>query len=396
MNILTNLIHQVSTTFQYVQLMDLLDILIVSIFIYLVIILLKRTKSYFVISGLIILFAIYSLSYALQLQLTTTILKYFFTFSAVIIVILFQKEWRSFFEWISILGMFGGRKNAKPKAVDVLIKTIYESIVYLAQHSVGALIIMPGLQRVDHFIEGGVVLNGRVSTPLLLSLFDASSPGHDGGVVIENDLIKRFSTHLPLADKPIAERGTRHRAALGLAERCDAFIIVVSEERGEISIARNGVLQKVSIEEFHQKLEEFYKVEKERSTMETWKMWLLHHTKEKFIAVCVAIILWFLLIFQVGVVNKEFDTAIQFKYLPNDVEVQEIVPNTINITVSGKSSDFNALSPDKIITTIDASKLSEGWNKIAITEDNIQKPQNVSVVKITNKTVWFLLKHKTD
>ena len=214
--------------------------------------------------------------------------------------------------------------------------------------------------------------------------------------ILEDDRVKRFSTHLPLADKPIAERGTRHRAALGLAERCDALIIVVSEERGEISIARNGILKKVSVEEFDSYVENFYKIEKNRSTIDTWKIWFLQNTKEKFIAVGITLALWFLLIFQAGTTNKDFDATIQFKYLSNDFEVQEVIPSTVRVTISGKSSDFNAFAPDKIVTTIDTSNLSEGWSKVNITEDNIQKPQSVSVVKIANKTVWFLLKHKTN
>src|SRR5690606_22119555 len=91
-------------------------------------------------------------------------------------------------------------------------------------------------------IEGGFVLNGEISKPLLVSLFDPHSPGHDGAVIIANRRIERFAAHLPLTKNRelVGDRGTRHSAAMGLSELCDALVIEVSEETGEVSLVKNG------------------------------------------------------------------------------------------------------------------------------------------------------------
>jgi DNA integrity scanning protein DisA with diadenylate cyclase activity len=111
----------------------------------------------------------------------------------------------------------------------------------------GALIVIPGRESIERHTEGGIEIDARLSEPLLLSLFDPNSPGHDGAVVIQGSRISAFAVHLPLSTVP-AGRGTRHAAALGLAERCDALCVVVSEERGTISLAREGAIRPIANE----------------------------------------------------------------------------------------------------------------------------------------------------
>jgi diadenylate cyclase len=94
-------------------------------------------------------------------------------------------------------------------------------------------------------VQGGIALDGQVSTPLLLSIFDPSSLGHDGVVIVEADRVRKFGVHLPLAERfeHYGHMGTRHRAALGLAERSNALVVAVSEEHGTISVASGGELR---------------------------------------------------------------------------------------------------------------------------------------------------------
>jgi hypothetical protein len=114
----------------------------------------------------------------------------------------------------------------------------------LAADPTGALIVLPGREPIERHVAGGVDLDGRLSEPLLLSLFDPHSPGHDGAALVDGGRVTRFAVHLPLSTDGVqlAGRGTRHAAALGLSERADALCVVVSEERGTVSIARDGRL----------------------------------------------------------------------------------------------------------------------------------------------------------
>lgn len=275
---------------------DFFDILLVAFLIYLVLILLKRTRSYFVLGGIVLLFVVYSLAHFFHFYLTTLLLQYFFTFLIVILVVVFQRELRNFFEWIFVLGLFARRRT---RALSPATSTeIIEAIGYMVERKIGSLIVLPGVQPVDRFLEGGFELEGQVSKNILTSIFDPSSPGHDGAVVIEGDRIKKFGVHLPLAEKFQAykELGTRHRSALGLSERTDALILAVSEERGTISVAHNGELKVIeSVSLLQEKIKKFLaEGEPQKKSLESW---LTQNTQEKLIAFLLALLLWSTLVF---------------------------------------------------------------------------------------------------
>ncbi len=128
--------------------------------------------------------------------------------------------------------------------VEILVRTLTD----LARDRIGALVAVRGNDMMVRHLEGGQECNGKLSEALLKSLFDAHSIGHDGAVVVKENRISQFSVQLPLSKnmKKLGNRGTRHAAALGLSELCDALCVVVSEERGTISVARNGELTEVS------------------------------------------------------------------------------------------------------------------------------------------------------
>ncbi len=119
---------------------------------------------------------------------------------------------------------------------------LIESVFSLSEKKVGALIVIPGKNSVNPFIAGGTRLDALISQELIESIFMSKGPLHDGAIVLEGGKIKRAGVVLPLTEKEDlpAYYGTRHRAALGLSEVCDALVIVVSEERGSVSIAIGG------------------------------------------------------------------------------------------------------------------------------------------------------------
>jgi DNA integrity scanning protein DisA with diadenylate cyclase activity len=124
-----------------------------------------------------------------------------------------------------------------------LVRTVDD----LAKEKTGALIVIRGNDPLERHMNGGIPLDGQLSEPLLRSIFDSHSPGHDGAVLIEQNRVTRFAVHLPLSKdlQQLAHVGTRHSAALGLAELADALCLVVSEERGTVSTAENGRLRKM-------------------------------------------------------------------------------------------------------------------------------------------------------
>ena len=222
-----------------ITLSEVIDIILVSIILYTGIVWAQRTRAAFVVRGIAILGGIYLIARQLDLEMIAWMFQGFFAIFLVMIVVIFQEELRQMFERIAVWSLTGKRVPALASTtVDILVRTVAD----LAKDRVGALIVVRGNDPLERHITGGIALDGRLSEPLLRSLFDTHSPGHDGAIVVENDRITRFAAHLPLSKdlRQLRNLGTRHSAALGLAELTDALCIVVSEETGRISITNGG------------------------------------------------------------------------------------------------------------------------------------------------------------
>jgi uncharacterized protein (TIGR00159 family) len=277
---------------------NLIDILVITVVIYMILIFIRQTRFFSMLWGVAVLFLIGVFSKTLDLKLTNRVFESLWPSFILIFVVVFQKEVRYFFEWFLHLSK-GQGLNKVPisyKVSEVIVKAAEN----LAAKKVGALIVIAGNFRLENILEGGWPLNGQISTPLILSIFDPSSPGHDGAIVIEGNLVKKFGVHLPLADnfQAFKNLGTRHRAALGLAQRSDAMVVVVSEERGSISVAHGGNLMLVENVGDLKKLIDKFISEKFPAETLPLKNIFLKNLKEKVLSLGIALIFWILLIYQ--------------------------------------------------------------------------------------------------
>lgn len=270
---------------------DILDILIIAAFIYIFLILFIKARSLPVLIGVITLAALYGVAFFLNLSLTKMILKSFFGMFLIILAIIFQRELRRFFEFIGVLGM---KKKIFVPAEDT-IKMIAKTALLFAKEKTGAIIVFPGRELIDRHLEGGVLLNGKISRQLLLSLFDKTSPGHDGALIVEGDRVKKFAVHLPLSENiELTKRyGTRHRAAVGLSERTDSLSLVVSEEKGTILIVRNGEMKTVSsTEDIEKRLLSFFSEKFPGKKLHNYKIFLRKNIIPLTISFGLAMIFW--------------------------------------------------------------------------------------------------------
>src|SRR5262245_61437702 len=175
---------------------------------------LRRARADLALVGIGILGIIYLLARQLGLGLTAWIFQGFFAVFLILIVVLFQADLRQGFERIALWGL---RRNRSALPAADSNAQLVSAVAKLAATRRGALIVLPGRDPVERHLQGGIGLDGRLSEPLLLSLFDPHSPGHDGAVLVDRDLVRRFAVHLPLsADRSqLGMLGTRHAAALG-------------------------------------------------------------------------------------------------------------------------------------------------------------------------------------
>jgi diadenylate cyclase len=367
---------------------DVIDIGFVSVLLYAVIVWLKRTRANFVLIGIFILGTIYVLARQFGLQLTAWIFQGFFAILLIIIVVIFQAELRQIFERIALWSL---RPSAPPslrsEKLDVLVRTLAD----FAKEGIGALIVIRGKDLLERHIVGGIELEGKLSEPLLKSIFDPHSPGHDGAVIIEGERVSRFAVYLPLSKdvQQLSQVGTRHSAALGLAKLTDALCIVVSEERGKISVARDGKLQRLgSVQElgalFKRFLEERYLSQhRRRVSIQLWREnWL-----EKALSLCLAIGLW--IIFLAGTKTAEITylVPIAVENLPSGMILDGVQPSEVNVTFAGPLRAFYLFDRTNLRVTIDASLAALGRRTFRISEQNVHFPKAFSLDEISPPAV---------
>lgn len=222
-----------------------LDIAIVSILFYYAFVLVKETRAIRIVYGISLLALVYLVGQAFDLTLVKFIFRGLGTILLLSIPVIFQPEIRSALERLGRTRFIGDFSRLRRQDVEYVIHELVFAADMLSRAKTGALIVIARATGLRDYTESGMELNAHLSAQLLLSLFQRQSPLHDGAVVVIGNRIAAASVVLPLSDSKFdSELGTRHRAALGLSSQTDAIIVVVSEQKGTISVALGGELTK--------------------------------------------------------------------------------------------------------------------------------------------------------
>ncbi len=250
----SSLFTAISDTVKKFTYKDAIDIILLAILIYALIRLIRETRAAQLLKGLVILLLMYLLSTTLQLFMMSTLFSYFFQFSWVALLIVFQPEIRSALErmgrskvgtW-SISNLVGTRTEEDEVLLNLhsAINAVVAVAAQFQRDKVGALIVFERETKLGEIIGTGTVINAQPSAPLIGNVFFNKAPLHDGAMIIRDGMVYAAGCILPLTSRDDVnyELGTRHRAAIGLSENSDAVIVIVSEETGQISIACNGIL----------------------------------------------------------------------------------------------------------------------------------------------------------
>lgn len=375
---------------QLIQWQDGLDIAVVAVLAWIAIRYLRRTRARTALLGLSLLGAIYAVASWLDLRLATALLQGFFAALVIVLVVVFQEDLRRFFEQ---LGSWRPGRSVAPDESDT-ISLLVRLVATLVEQRTGALIVLPRAEQIERHVDGGVVLNGQASEPLLLSIFDASSPGHDGAVVIRNGVIERFAVHLPLSTNReiLGSRGTRHAAGLGLAERCDAVCIVVSEERGTISIGRDGELKTVALHELAAHLEAGSSAQAEEG-VPPWRRgaWI-----DAGAAIAGAAIVWLIVVPGSDVSELVVRANIQVANLPDDLVLESVEPSELDVTLKGLRRDLILADPAAIQVSVDAYLARMGRRTFAVETSDVKLPDGISIVAITPEKVRLSMRRASE
>ena len=372
-----------------------LDILFMSVVIYSVLVWFKRTKAAFVVIGMFIIGAAYLIARQLDLSLTISIFQGFFAIIIIAVVIIFQEEIKHFLEQIAshniVMRIRGRSVPGDPQSkVDALVNTVKN----LADKKAGALIVIRGKDPVVRHLAGGIDLGGELSEPLLTTIFSENSPAHDGAVIISAGTVTKFSCYLPLSKnvEKLWKTGTRHAAALGLAELTDALCLVVSEERGTISVARNGDIRKLrDAEELRSVVQQFYQDIIPINVSNAWKDFFKRNYREKAIAIAVTVFLWFFFVHESKVEYKTYFLPVSYDGIPSHMVVQKIEPAEIEVTFSAPRRSFYFINSNSLRIDLKLFDVRKGKVKRTITRSNIVCPEALSIENIQSTSVTFYI-----
>ncbi len=242
---MTDFIEPIRIALQGFNWRDALDIIIVTFIMYALIKLLARSRALRIAIGLGVILVCARIFELLNFTTVSWLLSWILNASAILIVVLFQPEIRRALEKLG-QGRIFKMSQTNVRNGEYLIAEFSRAILNMAKHKVGAIIVFERKTGLAEVLESGTMLDAKVSSELVENIFYPNTPLHDGAVVVKGSRLVAAGCFLPLSEnKHIAsELGTRHRAALGVSEVSDAYVLVVSEERGTISFAYDGVLQR--------------------------------------------------------------------------------------------------------------------------------------------------------
>jgi len=220
---------------------DVLEILIVSYALYRVLLLFHGTRTLQIVTGLVMLLAIYSAAWVLKLEMITYVLGFVFQYGAIALLVVFAPELRAA---LAHLGQARFARLFRQMAQREVAEEIVDGVERLSRSGIGAIVAIEREVSLDPWVESGSPMEAKVSADLLATIFTPYSPLHDGAVIVRGDTIIAAGCILPLSQSVLADRslGTRHRAAIGLSDESDAMVVVVSEETATVSVANRGRL----------------------------------------------------------------------------------------------------------------------------------------------------------
>ena len=241
------ILNELKTAFLTIKITDVIDIFVMTFLIYKLIMLVKETRAAQLLKGLFVILIFSRIAVALNLYTVNWVISNIFTVGMVLIIVVFQPELRRAFEKLGRTNnWFSSITKIKEDSVHHKTDEIVAAVASLSRQKIGALIVLEKNVGLTDIAETGTMLDAEISSELLINIFFPNSPLHEGAVLIRDEKILAAGCFLPLStDNSISkELGTRHRAALGMSEKSDAFIIVVSEETGVISTVTNAEISR--------------------------------------------------------------------------------------------------------------------------------------------------------
>ncbi len=357
---------------------DLFDILFNSYVLFRLYVMFRGTNVIRVLIVISLLWFAKQISLVMGLIITSWALQGIITVAALVIIIVFRNEISTILQTKSLKSFFWGFPQYQFQTpISIIVESVYE----LARKKIGALIVLPMKQGLESSIQGGIPWQGKLSREMLISIFWLDNPVHDGAAIIQGNRVTDVGVILPLSKRQDLPSyfGTRHRAAVGITEQTDARVIVVSEERGKISLIKESRIYDINDSHvLHTLLEEDLGAESARKG-------LRHRTLELTAAalICFVSVTGVWLSFSRGVeilANREI--PIEFTNLQPKMEINSSSANSVKLLISGARPLIQAMGLDQIKVKVDVSKAVPGPNPITIEKGNVLLPPGIQLKQV--------------
>lgn len=367
---------------------DVLDISINSYVLFRFYILFRGTNVFRVLLGLAIIWFAQRIAVTLGLFVSSWVSQGIVAAAALIVVVVFRNEIRAVLQTKNVKAILW---ELPKKSVTTPFEIIAESVFELAKKRIGALIVLPGRDDLEELIQHGITWRGMVSKEMLMSIFWPENPVHDGATVVRGNQVLEVGCILPLSkrDDLPSYYGTRHRAGLGLSEKSDALIIIVSEESGNVLVARNSRIDMVSSKDrLVQRLRAFGGIR-----LKT-KPGLMNEKLEMALASVVSIIfvagIWFSISRGLDILET-FEVPVGYMNRDPSKEIVDTSVNSVKLRLGGSRSLIQSIRPDQLRLTIDLSDAVTGQNAFTITRRNITLPAGIILKDVNPETLEVTL-----
>jgi uncharacterized protein (TIGR00159 family) len=337
---------------------EVVDVLALSYLAHRLLLLARGTRALQALLSLAALWALWQLARRTGLELTGWILGSVIQLAPLALIVVFRNELRDVLIHAGPLRLLAGRH---PLVGKIDPEVVAEAAFRLAASRTGALIVFQGRDHLDRLAQEGERIDARFSVPLVESLFAKESPVHDGAALIQDGRIDRVGSLLPLSTRPglPARYGTRHRAAVGLSERCDAVVLIVSEERGEVSLAKGGEIQLIASPGDLKRSLVTGAVGVGRIEDRHGRLAGLASAVGGFLLTTLAVsALWAIYDLQ-QVARRTVTATVQFEGLPESLELAD-PPETFELQVRGNRTLIDNLPSEGITATVDLSGAERG------------------------------------
>lgn len=296
-----------------------------------------------------------------------------------ILIIVFQPELRQILERLSLLDLVRGRRSTLQRDT---LTAVTDAVFDLAQDKIGALIVLPQRDPLEMYLRGGIQVDALVSREVLRALFQPPAPTHDGALVLRAQRIEQAACFLPMTTTRglPATYGARHRAALGLTDRCDALCLLVSEERGTVALARQGKLTPFSDPfRLRREIERIAPERVENTPRSYWHWrWVTHRLGAKILALGVAVGLWMAVAGQQST-EMALTIPIEYQRIAPTFELRGDIPVEVMIRLRGSQLALTALRASPVRMRVSLEHVRNGLNYVALTANQLDLPPGVEL-----------------